>query len=57
MNFNEFYDGLLEMFDKIYEEKFAKHWMQNLYFIANTVDEVFTYLDNYVEIPIERKWD
>ena len=41
---NGFFDQLLDMFEKIYDEEFADSQNRQLYFIADTVDEAIEYL-------------
>ncbi len=47
LNTKGFYDELLKFFDKIIEEKFANKKASELYFVANTPEEVMEYLRNY----------
>ena len=47
LNFDNYYSNMLKMFDTVYENKFAKEDMKSLYFIANTVDDVFEYIKKY----------
>ena len=48
LNTNNFYDKLFEFFNQIVEQKFAKKQTLNLFYLANTPEEVITYLKNYV---------
>lgn len=48
LNTNGFYDKLLEFFDEIISQKFARDTAKKLYFVANTPEEAIEYLDNYV---------
>ena len=47
LNFDNYYSYMLKMFDKVYENKFAKEDMKQLYYVATTVDDIFEYLKNY----------
>jgi cytokinin riboside 5'-monophosphate phosphoribohydrolase len=51
-----FYDPLINLFEHIYQEKFAKPESRDLYYIAPDVKSIFTYLDNYKTKPIQSKW-
>ncbi|HNZ25883.1 MAG TPA: TIGR00730 family Rossman fold protein [Spirochaetota bacterium] len=46
-NFNNFFDPLFAMFDKLFAENFAKDENGALYFISDNVDEVINYILNY----------
>ena len=56
LNFDGYYDNMIKMFDTVYENKFAKEEMKNLYFIANTVDEIFEYIKTYQPKEFVHKW-
>ena len=56
LNFEDYYSYMLKMFDKVYENKFAKEEMKVLYYVANTVDDVFEYLKNYKPVEYEMKY-
>ena len=56
LNFDGYYDNMLKMFDTLYENRFAKEEMKSLYFIANTVDEIFEYIDSYKPMEFIHKW-
>ena len=56
LNFDSYYDNMIKMFDTVYENKFAKEEMKNLYFIANTVDEIFDYIKTYQPKEFVHKW-
>ncbi len=55
-NFDEYYDNMLKMFDTVYENNFAKQEMKSLYFIANSIEEMYNYLDNYKPCEFVLKW-
>lgn len=56
VNFDGYYDNMIKMFDTLYENNFAKEEMKSLYFIANTVDEIFEYVKNYAPKEFVHKW-
>lgn len=56
VNFDGYYDNMLKMFDTLYENNFAKEEMKSIYFIANTVDEIFEYVKNYAPKEFVHKW-
>ena len=47
LNTNGFYDKLIEFFDEIISQKFARDTAKKLYFIANTPREAIEYIKNY----------
>ena len=47
LNINHFYDNLIEFFDTIIQENFAKSNAKDLYFVASTPKEAVEYLNNY----------
>ena len=56
LNFDNYYENMLKMFDTVYENKFAKEDMKQLYYIANTVDEIFPYIENYKPVEYVMKY-
>jgi len=56
LNTNGFYDDLFRQFERAYIEKFAKPAYRDLYFIANTSDEVMNYLSSYIPPVPVNKW-
>ncbi len=56
LNFENYYENMLKMFDTLYENKFAKEEMKSLYYVANTVDDVFEYIKNYKPMEFVYKW-
>ncbi|MCX7921202.1 MAG: TIGR00730 family Rossman fold protein [Clostridia bacterium] len=56
LNINGFYDKLLEQFECIINESFAKHECEKLYFVANGIDEALTYIDNYIPPVFHDRW-
>lgn len=47
LNTNGFYDKLIEFFDEIINQKFARDAAKKLYFVASTPKEVIEYIKNY----------
>lgn len=47
LNTNGFYDKLIEFFDEIISQKFARDTAKKLYFVANTPREAIEYIKNY----------
>ncbi len=57
LNTQGFYDSLLELMERIYQERFAKPEYRRLYHIASDVGEVFSYLAAYQPVPFAvNKW-
>ena len=48
MNTNGFYDSMINMMEQSVAEKFISEAVHKLYSVAESVDEVFEQLDNYV---------
>lgn len=51
LNTNNFYDKLIDFMNEIISRKFAKPGTENLYYIANTPEDVLEYLNNYKPAP------
>lgn len=45
VNINNYYDDLIRQLDKIFKEGFANESDRNLYYVANSVDEVINYIE------------
>ena len=56
LNTNNFFGHLLKQFEHSYNEQFAKPIYRELYFIAETPDQVMDYINNYKEIELDSKW-
>lgn len=56
LNVNGFYDKLLEQFEQIIQEKFAKAECRNLYFVTSSVSEALKYIDEYQPYIFKDKW-
>ncbi len=57
MNCYGYYDELLKQFERSYADEFVKENSRQLYFVANSIDELFGYLDSYVEYVPESKYE
>ncbi|MGV8095175.1 MAG: TIGR00730 family Rossman fold protein [Mangrovibacterium sp.] len=56
LNTNGFYDDLFRQFERAYNENFAKPTYRDLYYIAQSSDEVLDYLRSYSPpVPVS-KW-
>lgn len=51
-----FYAPLLQLFDHLYEHRFAKPEYQALYHVASDVDGVFAHVDGYEPARLPSKW-
>jgi len=56
LNTDNFYSKLLEQFEKLYEEDFSKSDYRSIYFVANSVEEAFNYIDSYKYNSTTSKW-
>lgn len=56
INTNGFYNRLLDFFDTIYRESFAKRVYENLYSIVPDAESAITVLLNYKPVELESKW-
>ena len=56
LNCNGFFDKLLEQFDQIIAERFAKKESSLLYFITASVPKALEYIDTYEPPVISAKW-
>ena len=56
LNFDNYYENMLRMFNTVYENKFAKEDMKSLYYIADTPEEMFEYIRTYTPKEIALKW-
>ncbi len=55
-NFDGFYDNMLKMFETLYSNNFAKEEMKSLYYIANSIDDMYEYLKSYKPQEFIVKW-
>lgn len=56
LNVNSFYGKLLEQFEAIMGECFAKQESRQLYYITDSVPDALSYIDNYVPFDHGNKW-
>lgn len=56
LNTKGFYDKLLDMFEKIAQEKFAKPESSILYHVTADVEEALEYIDTYTPPVFKDKW-
>ncbi len=55
-NLDGYYNCLLEQFEKCYKENFAKRFFSDIYYVADTIDDIFEYIENYKPFETEDKW-
>lgn len=55
LNFDGFFDHILEQFDVIYDNNFAKPQLRDMYYVASCVDEVFDYIRSY-QPNVDKDW-
>jgi len=56
LNINGFYDPLVNLFNHIYNERFAKSETAGIYSVCATVSESMEYIDTYSAPRLTRKW-
>lgn len=56
VNTNSFYDPLIQLFEHIYQEHFAKPDYRQMYHVAPDVANVFSYLEAYRPLQLQSKW-
>jgi len=56
LNIRGYYNKLFEMFEHVYEEKFAKEQYKILYHISDSVEETMHYLKTYQAPDLPEKW-
>ncbi|MGQ8335278.1 LOG family protein [Sunxiuqinia sp. A32] len=56
LNSNGFYNDLFKQFERSFEENFAKTSYRDLYYIANSSEEVMEYLNSYTPPQPVNKW-
>jgi uncharacterized protein (TIGR00730 family) len=56
VNTNGFYDPLIQLFERIYQERFAKPDYRQLYHVAPDAASVFSYLEVYQPLQLQSKW-
>lgn len=56
LNIRNFYNSLIELFENIYKEKFAKEDYKKLYFFTDSSEKALDYIEGYSPVAIEDKW-
>lgn len=56
LNTKGFYNALLGMFDQLFRQNFVKPEYRQLYFAANTAEEVLDHIDSYTPRALGEKW-
>lgn len=56
LNIMGYFDRLLEMFEHIYEQGFAKKEYRQLYHVSESVESAFQYLQNYQPPKLNKHW-
>ncbi len=56
INTNGFYNKLVEMFEVLFKEKTAKEVYRDLYYVTESVEDAFNYIESYVPPEFPKKW-
>ena len=56
LNINGFYNKLLDFYETIYNEKFAKIDYKSFYFVAENAEKAFQYIEKYKPAKDIKKW-
>lgn len=56
LNINHFYDKLLEQFDTVVFQQFAKIECKELYFVTENISLALDYIDSYEPPVFEKRW-
>lgn len=56
LNVNSFYEKLLEQFEVIINQQFAKQECSKLYYITDSVTSALEYIDSYIPPAFSDKW-
>jgi len=56
LNANGFFDPLMELFEHVFRQRFAKETTRALYHFSGSVADAFAYLDSYVPATVPSKW-
>ena len=56
LNTNGFYNDLVLFFETLYKEKVAKQDYRKIYYVAESVDDAFNYIENYSAEEGISKW-
>jgi len=55
-NINHFFDELIKIFDKFYDERFAKRMFESLYYITDKIEDGIGYIKDYNQKSFPNKW-
>ena len=56
LNINGFFNNLLNFYETIYDQKFAKPDYKNLYYVTDNISDAFKYIENYKGQKQVSKW-
>ncbi|MEA2041512.1 MAG: TIGR00730 family Rossman fold protein [Bacteroidota bacterium] len=56
INLDGFYDRLIDFFEEMYSQSFAKTVYRKLYITVNSAEEAMEYIKNYKPPVLENKW-
>ena len=56
LNINNFYDNLLEQFEKAIDQQFAKMVCNELYFVTEEISAALQYIDAYESPVFAERW-
>ena len=56
LNTQGYYDPLLQMFETVYENHFAKQGSRNIYFVSKYPSEILDYIESYKPEDVVTKW-
>ena len=56
LNISGFFDDLLKLFDRIFNENFALHEFSQLYYVAPTAEDALRYVREYIPPAQIKKW-
>ncbi len=56
LNTEGYYNELIQMFEKVVSQKFAKEYIKAYYYVSYSVKDILNYIDNYEPVKYEKKW-
>jgi len=56
MNTDDYYKKLIDFFEHMYSENFAKSDYRKLYSVARDAENAISYIENYRPVELESKW-
>ena len=56
LSFRDFFNSLEELFEHIYNEKFAKEDYRKLYCFTDSIKTALEYIDHYKPVELKDKW-